>query len=109
MMVAAKARSITRVIVRLMQAMRVCARTAQTVLALPRVVVVERPRPVPVASATRKIPLAISTYKVTAAAREAADTVLTSGCSVFLVEAPGFRPCYCIQDHGPDFRSATPA
>jgi hypothetical protein len=104
MMVAAKARSITRVIVRLMQALRVCARPAQTARVLPRVVAVSPS--VPVASAPR--PLS-PTYRVTAAAREAADTVLSSGCSVFLVEAPGFRPCYCIQDSGPDFRSATPA
>jgi hypothetical protein len=108
MMVAATARSITSVIVRLLQALRVCARAAQPARALPRVVVAVSP-PVPVASARRTLSPDIPKYKVTAAAREAADTVLSSGCSVFLVEAPGFRPCYCIQDHGPDFRSATPA
>jgi hypothetical protein len=48
-------------------------------------------------------------FVATPAAVEAAGAVQVTGHRVFLVEIPGHRPCYCVQDGaGPDFESAVP-
>jgi hypothetical protein len=48
-------------------------------------------------------------FTATEAAIEAAGVVQVTGHRVFLVEVPGFRPCYCVQEGaGPDFESAVP-
>lgn len=101
-MIAAPARSITRVIGRWLQAVRACAATRHA-SAVP---VDVSPAVPPVASATPALYIPI--YIPTAAACEAAATVLASGCAVLLVETPGFRPAYCILDQGQDFQSAIP-
>jgi hypothetical protein len=39
---------------------------------------------------------------------EAALQVLETGYGVFLLHNRGERPCYFVQDHGPDFRTTRP-